>query len=82
MLLTVRQVAEMAGVSRMTVFREIERGNLPAERVGRDMIIDLADAEVWRASFVKYREQRERPRRRAASEGEVPGVSAGRGSGG
>jgi excisionase family DNA binding protein len=39
-LLTPAEVAELANVSRKTVYREIDRGALPALHVGRQLRID------------------------------------------
>jgi putative molybdopterin biosynthesis protein len=37
------EAARLANVSRATVYREIQRGELPARHVGRQLQIDLAD---------------------------------------
>ena len=42
-MLTPAQVAELANVSRKTVYREIDRGELPALHVGRQLRIARAD---------------------------------------
>jgi excisionase family DNA binding protein len=42
-MLTPAEVAELASVSRKTVYREIDRGALPALHVGRQLRIDPAD---------------------------------------
>jgi excisionase family DNA binding protein len=42
-LLTPADVARLASVSRETIYREIERGELAALRVGRQLRIDPAD---------------------------------------
>jgi excisionase family DNA binding protein len=39
-MLTPAEIAELANVSRRTVYREIERGSLPALHVGRLLRID------------------------------------------
>ena len=57
-MLTTSQVAELAGVSRFTVEREIEREHLDAEKTGRIWSIKEADAKAWAASFKKYATQR------------------------
>jgi excisionase family DNA binding protein len=47
-LLTVREVADLFGVSRMTVYRLIEDQSLRARRIGRSLRIDMRDAkEFW-----------------------------------
>ncbi len=46
--LTTQQVADLLGVSRPTVVRLVERGDLPAERVGNRRRIVLADALDYR----------------------------------
>ena len=42
-LLTPRDCAELARVSRDTIYREIERGALPVRHVGRQLRIEPAD---------------------------------------
>jgi putative molybdopterin biosynthesis protein len=42
-LLSPADVARLANVSRETVYREIERGALPARHVGRQLRIDPVD---------------------------------------
>jgi putative molybdopterin biosynthesis protein len=42
-LLTPTEVAELTKVSRETVYREIDRGELPAIHVGRQLRIDPTD---------------------------------------
>jgi excisionase family DNA binding protein len=42
-LLSPSDVARLANVSRETVYREIERGALPARHVGRQLRMDPAD---------------------------------------
>jgi excisionase family DNA binding protein len=49
-LLTVREAAERLHVSRATAYRLIERGELPALRVGHQLRIDGAWLEDWIAS--------------------------------
>jgi hypothetical protein len=53
-------------VTRHTVEREIDRGNLQAEKTAGQWIIAEDEAKRWAASFVKYREQRARRRSPAA----------------
>lgn len=42
---TVRELAEIMRVSEMTVYRMIERGEIPAHRFGRLLRINRAEAE-------------------------------------
>ena len=42
-MLSPADVAELANVSRKTVYREIDRGALPAAHVGRQIRIDPVD---------------------------------------
>ena len=42
-LLSPREVAELANVSRKTVYREIDRGALPAKHIGRQLRIEPAE---------------------------------------
>jgi excisionase family DNA binding protein len=46
-LLTTMRVAEVAGVSLQTVQRACRSGEIPAQRFGRDYLIDSADAARW-----------------------------------
>jgi putative molybdopterin biosynthesis protein len=48
-LLTPADAAEMAKVSRDTIYREIDRGELRALHVGRQLRIDPDDFERYRA---------------------------------
>jgi excisionase family DNA binding protein len=50
-VLTTIQAAELANTTAHTVKREIHRGNLRAEKVGGNWIIDSAEAERWAAQF-------------------------------
>jgi excisionase family DNA binding protein len=49
-LLSPREVAELANVSRKTLYREVHRGALPARHVGRQLRIDRDDLARWLAS--------------------------------
>jgi putative molybdopterin biosynthesis protein len=42
-LLSPAEVAELANVSRKTIYREVDRGVLPAVHVGRQLRIDPSD---------------------------------------
>ena len=42
-LLSPAEVARLAAISRKTIYREIERGELPAIHVGRQLRIDPTD---------------------------------------
>jgi len=44
----------MASTTRHTVEREIRRGNLHAEKIGRTWVIEAAEAESWAAQFRPY----------------------------
>lgn len=46
-LLSVAEVARRAGVSKRTVYREIDRGALPAHHVGHQLRIDPADFRAY-----------------------------------
>lgn len=45
--LTVAEVAEMMRVSKMTVYRLVHSGELPAVRVGRSFRVREADAHAY-----------------------------------
>ena len=53
-VLSTTKVAEMVGTTRHTVEREIDRGNLTAERVGRNWVIQQDEADRWAASYRPY----------------------------
>jgi excisionase family DNA binding protein len=46
-LLNVGEVANRLGVSRLTVWRLIDRGELPALRVGRQLRLDPDELDAW-----------------------------------
>jgi putative molybdopterin biosynthesis protein len=46
-LLSPADAARMAQVSRETIYREIDRGELPARHVGRQLRIDPADFHAY-----------------------------------
>jgi excisionase family DNA binding protein len=46
-LLSPAEVAELANVSRKTIYREVERGALPVRHVGRQLRIDPRDFRRW-----------------------------------
>ena len=49
-LLSPREVAELANVSRKTVYRQIDVGALPALRAGHQVRIDRGDLARWLGS--------------------------------
>ncbi len=49
-LLSPRDVAELANVSRKTVYRQIDVGALPALRAGRQLRVDRDDLARWLGS--------------------------------
>lgn len=53
-MLSTTKVAGMANTTRYTVEREIERGNLTAEKVGRTWVIQQDEADRWAACFRPY----------------------------
>jgi excisionase family DNA binding protein len=53
-MLSTAQAAALAGTTRYTVEREIRRGNLAAEKIGRTWVIDPAEAKRWAAQFEPY----------------------------
>lgn len=46
-LLSPADAARLANVSRETIYREIDRGTLPALHAGRQLRIDPADFRRW-----------------------------------
>lgn len=54
--LTTAELAAIAGVAEKTVYREMERGNLTAQRAGTGrapFIIERAEAERWLTNYRK-----------------------------
>ena len=49
-LLSPREVAELAGVSRKTIYREVQRGALTAKHAGHQLRIDRDDLARWLGS--------------------------------
>jgi excisionase family DNA binding protein len=60
-VLTTTEVAAKAGTTRYTVEREIRRGNLKAEKVGRQWAIQVDEADRWAAQFRPYAGVRKPP---------------------
>jgi len=50
--------------TRFTVEREIKRGNLTAQKIGRTWVIDEAEAQRWASGFIAWRTQRSASPRR------------------
>jgi len=49
-LLSPREVAAIANVSRKTIYREVQRGALPAKHAGHQLRIDRDDLARWLGS--------------------------------
>ena len=60
-MLTTTEVAAKADTTRHTVEREIKRGNLRAEKIGRQWAVEQAEAERWAAQFRPYAALRAHP---------------------
>lgn len=60
-MLSTTEVAVKARTTRHTVEREIRRGNLTAEKIGRTWVIQQAEAERWAAAFQPYAALRRPP---------------------
>lgn len=56
-LFTVAEVAEMARISRMTVYRMVRSGELPALRVGSVYRVPRSAVEELMSRFVEYTEK-------------------------
>jgi excisionase family DNA binding protein len=46
-LLSPAEVAELANVSRKTIYREVERDALPVRHAGRQLRVDPCDLRRW-----------------------------------
>lgn len=44
---SIEEVCEMAGLSRMTVHKEIKEGRLSSSRIGSRHLISMEDIEAW-----------------------------------
>jgi excisionase family DNA binding protein len=55
--MTTADVAKLRDVTRRTVEREIQRGNLSAVLMGGTYVIEQAEAERWAAQFQPYAQQ-------------------------
>ena len=53
-MFSVREVAELAGVTPRTVRRHVVSGRIAAVRVGRDYLIPEQVAQAWVASYARY----------------------------
>jgi excisionase family DNA binding protein len=53
-MLSTAQVAALADTTRHTVEREIHRGNLRAEKIGRTWVVEQAEADRWAAQYTPY----------------------------
>jgi len=53
-LITIEQFCERYAVSRSTVYRLIEAGNISLIKIGRASRIRLADAERWASNLPGY----------------------------
>ena len=45
--ISVAELAKLLGLSRVTVFNKIKKGEIPAEKIGRSYAVDLKDAEEY-----------------------------------
>ncbi|MGH2460926.1 MAG: response regulator [Chloroflexota bacterium] len=60
---TMTEVAKAKGVAYQTVWRAISRGQLPARRVGRTVLVSSEAAEAWRPCYDRVpRRFRDQPR--------------------
>lgn len=41
------EVADLLGISRVTVYDHVRRGNIPAKRIGRALRFDLISIDQW-----------------------------------
>lgn len=46
-LLSIDEVAEITGLSRSTIRRQIKAGKLPCKRVGRRVVVCRHDLDLW-----------------------------------
>ncbi len=57
--LTVNEVADILRVSKLTIWRYIEAGKLPAYKVGRDWRVDESEFEKFLQTRRSVKEQRQ-----------------------
>lgn len=60
--MTLRQIAELCGVSRSLVHRHVRQGKLFAQMVGRIYLVNHADVDAYVAKYV-HKGQPGRPRK-------------------
>ncbi len=65
-VVTAEQAARRLGVTRLTVYKYIRQGRLPATRQGRSYVVRLEDVATLRRTLRPRRERPARVRRRAA----------------
>lgn len=62
-ILTVRQVAELLGIARNSVYQAAAAGEIPSVRVGRRILFARRSLEVWLAAGTGDAQQPQRPTR-------------------
>lgn len=58
-LLSTTELAELIGVSRVTVFKKIKAGAIKAHKVGRSFVIDKKDVPYILGTLLSKREKEE-----------------------
>jgi len=61
-ILTVRQVAEVLGIARNSVYQAAAAGEIPSVRVGRRILFARRSLEFWLSSGTRDSPQPQRPR--------------------
>lgn len=52
-MVLIPEAAKLLGMSRQTLWRHVDRGHLPARRLGRDYVIRRVDLEAFEAERQK-----------------------------
>lgn len=58
-LLSTTEVAKMLGISRIAVFKKVKKGEIPAQKVGRNFVIARRDLPTILGSVLKEASRRE-----------------------
>lgn len=57
--LTVKELADILGTTRVTIFRKIKKGEIPAEKIGRNFIIYKKDMPEILGESISEKTKRE-----------------------
>lgn len=58
-LFSTAEVAKILGISRIAVFKKVKKGEIPAQKVGRNFVIARQDLPIILGSVLKEADRRE-----------------------